>query len=81
MLSSSAIPVTVDPVANAKEVLNVAAPLAFNVPSTTSPSFILTVVESEEDKVVPLNCMAPIETFPVPFGCMLILPLVTSVVI
>ena len=75
------IPVTVAPVANVKLVEEVNAPDTVAVPSTTNPSFTFIIVESLEEMLVPFICIALILTFPVPFGCILTLPLVLSVVI
>ena len=44
-------------------------PLTFIVPSTTNASLILTEVESDESRVVPLILKALIKTSPVPLGC------------
>ena len=69
MLSSSAIPVTVAPEANANDVDDANAPDTVNVPSTIVFSFMLIIDESEESSVVPLILIAPINTSPVPLGC------------
>ena len=54
MSSSSAIPVTVAPVANTKLVAELNAPETVAVPSTIKDSFILIAVESSAEIVVPL---------------------------
>ena len=46
----------------------VAVPDTFIVPSTTSPSLMLTAVESSELMLVPANFKAPISTAPVPLA-------------
>jgi hypothetical protein len=53
MSSSSAIPVTVAPDANAKLVAELSAPDTVAVPSTIRPSFTLITVESLEEREVP----------------------------
>ena len=60
MLSSSKIPVTVAPVANAKLVLD------FNAPVTSNASATVTLVESSKLIVVPLIFTESIVTAPVP---------------
>ena len=69
MLSSSAMPVTVAPVANANDVDDANAPDTVTVPSTINASLILIVDESDESSVVPLILNPLIKTSPVPLGC------------
>ncbi len=68
ILSSSAIPVTVAPLANANDVDDANAPEVVNVPSTIVFSFMLIVDESDESSVVPFTLKALIKTSPVPLG-------------
>ena len=67
--SSSAMPVTVAPLANANDVDDANAPDTVTVPSTINASLILIVDESEESSVVPLILSPLIKTSPVPLGC------------
>ena len=69
--SSSAIPVTVAPLANANDVDDANAPDTVAVPSTINASLILIVDESDESSVVPFTLNALISTSPVPLGCKL----------
>ena len=68
ILSSSAIPVTVAPVANAKLVAELNAPATANVPVTSTFSAIVIFVESELSNVVPFTLNALNSTSPVPLG-------------
>ena len=81
MSSSSAIPVTVAPVAKAKLVAELNAPETLAVPSTINDSFMLIAEESSENNVVPFT-FKPFKTIdPVPFAVIVTFPFVTSVVI
>ena len=66
MLSSSAIPVTVAPDANAKLVEELNAPATPRVPVTSTFSANVIFVESAALKVVPFNVTASNTIFPVP---------------
>ena len=72
--------VAVAPDASVNE-LPVIAPVAVRAPSTLSASFMLMMVESSELIDVPLNFNEPRLILPVPFGVIVMLPLVTPVVI
>ena len=65
---TSRLPVTVKLVPTSKVDDKVAAPEALNVPSTTSPSLMLMLVESSDEIEVPLKLNAPAMTDPVPLG-------------
>jgi len=67
-LSSSAMPVTVAPLANAKLVDKVVAPEMVVAPVTSSGSAMVIFEESAALMVVPLKVKAPATTFPVPPG-------------